>query len=283
MNFFESLPAFSQQLIIDWTPGILKLLGKLVYAVVILLVGRWASYRVQDVCLAVMRKAKIDEALSLFLASLVRYAVLAAAIIAALEKLDIRTASLLAVFASAGLAVGLALQGSLSNFAAGTMILFFRPFTKGDQIEAAGKVGAVDEIGIFTTRLTTASNESVIIPNSMITGGCITNFTARGYRRCQVMVGVSYGEDIARVVSVLQQAAEKNSLGLSEPPAGVFFDDLGASSLNFKVSLHASNENFWPALHELRSQIFNDLNEAKIEMPFQQVVVHQPVARSSAG
>lgn len=275
MNFFDFSPETTQQLIIGWTPGVLSLMGKLLYAVAILFVGQWLAGRCDALAVRLLQNAKVDESLSIFLGALVRYAVLAATVIAALEKLDIRTASLLAVFASAGLAVGLALQGSLANFAAGTMILFFRPFTKGDFVEAGGKTGSVEEIGLFTTTLLTPNNEVVIVPNSSVTGNNITNYTAKEVRRGEVGIGVAYGENAKQVVDILQQAAEKNSLSVEDPAPGVYFDAFGASSLNFKVRAFAKQADYWNMLHELRIQIHEDLNEAGVEIPFDQIVVHQ--------
>jgi small conductance mechanosensitive channel len=252
MNFFETMPASTRQLILLWGPGLLQLLGKLFYAVLIFMVGRWLSVRLQNFTRALLLKSRVDAALSDFLSSLVRYAVLAATIIAALEKLDVKTASLLAIFASAGLAVGLALQGSLSNFAAGTMILFFRPFTKGDRIETAGKQGVVDEIGIFTTRLVSGENEIIIIPNSSITGGTIINFSARGERRGLVLVDVKDSDDLATLSNVLHQAAEQNSLRSQAFVPQVFLQD--QSKLAVRIAMPAAEHE--AAMAELRARVF---------------------------
>ena len=275
MEFFNSLPQGTQEIIKDWGPSILALFGKLFYAALILVVGRWIGRRLQDLTRQLLGKAKVDEMLSQFLSVLVYYSILAATIIAALEKVGIRTASLLAVFASAGLAIGLALQGSLSNFAAGTMLLFFRPFKSGDLVEAGGKVGVVDHIGLFTTKLITLNNEEVIVPNSSITGDCITNYTAKESRRAEVDIGVAYGEDLKKVVEVLKSAALKNTKAVEEPAPGVYLAEFGASSVNFKVRAFVKPPDYFPMLHELRVQVYEDLNDAGIEIPFDQIVVHQ--------
>jgi small conductance mechanosensitive channel len=251
MTFFEDLPVSTRQLIILWGPGLLELLGKLVYAFLIFMVGRWLSARLENVVRALLLKARVESALSDFLSALVRYAVIAAAVIAALEKLDVKTASLLAVFASAGLAVGLALQGSLSNFAAGTMILFFRPFTKGDQVEIAGKTGIVDEIGIFTTRLVSRENETIIIPNSSVTGGTIINFSARGSRLGEVVVELKADEDSRSLAVRLEDIATKNSLQAPDTRAQVYWKDLNKLAVRIQAPAHQYEE----ALSELRSQI----------------------------
>lgn len=260
MNFFDALPASSRQLILLWGPGLLELLGKLVYAILIFLVGRWLSARLGSFTRTLLLKSRVDAALSDFLSSLVRYAAMAATIIAALEKLDVKTASLLAIFASAGLAVGLALQGSLSNFAAGTMILFFRPFTKGDRIEVAGKQGVVDEIGIFTTRLVSGENETIIIPNSSITNGTIINFSMRGERRGSVVVDLKDSDDLASLTTVLQQAAEKNSLRSPGFQPEVFFQD--QSKLAVRIAMPPAQHE--AAVAELRRQIFEDVHAYRV-------------------
>lgn len=275
MEFFNSLPQGTQDIIKDWGPSVASLFGKLLYAAVILMVGRWIGKKLEGVTRQLLNKARVDEMLSQFLSVLVYYSVLAATIIAALEKVGIRTASLLAVFASAGLAIGLALQGSLSNFAAGTMLLFFRPFQAGDKVDAGGKVGRVESIGLFTTSLITDNNEVVIVPNSAITGNCITNFTAKESRRGEVDIGVAYGEDVRKVAELLEKSAKKNSKAVAEPPPGVYLAEFGASSVNFKVRAFVKPADYWAMLHELRVQVYEDLNEAGVEIPFDQIVVHQ--------
>lgn len=259
MNFFESLPDSTRQLVLLWGPGLLQVLGKLLYAIAILWVGRWLSLRLQNFIRGLLLRSRVDAALSDFLSALVRYAAMAATIIAALEKLDVKTASLLAIFASAGLAVGLALQGSLSNFAAGTMILFFRPFTKGDRIEAAGKQGVVEEIGIFTTRLVSGENDTIIIPNSSVAGGIIINYSARGERRGVVVIDVKEDDDLDQLSQVLKGAAEKNSQRSSASEPQVFLQD--QNKLAVRIAMPAAAHE--PAMAELRRQIFDDLRAAR--------------------
>ena len=261
MNFLESLPASTRQLVLLWGPGLLQLLGKLLYAIVIFVVGRWLAGRLQTLSRAVLMRAGVDPALCDFLSSLVRYAALAATVIAALEKLDVKTASLLAIFASAGLAVGLALQGSLSNFAAGTMILFFRPFTKGDRVEVSGRQGVVDEIGIFTTRLVSAENETIIIPNSSVTGGIIVNYTDRGERRVSATVDLKEDDDLDALTGLLFSAAEVNSQRSSDVPPQVSFSD--SSKLTLRMAVPAAQHE--AAQAELRRTLFLKLQAFRAE------------------
>lgn len=248
---------------------------KLIIAIVLFMIGKMVAGWVQSIVKTLLRKAKVDEALTGFLSSLARYAVLAATIIAVLDQVGIQTTSLLAVFASAGLAIGLALQGSLSNFAAGTMILGFRPFKIGDVINAGGVSGCVEDIGLFTTTLLTLDNEVIIVPNSGITGGNIQNFTSKDFRRVSTDIGIAYGEDVHKAEKVLLAAASKNSLRRPEPEPNVFLTGFGASSIDFNVRVYVDNANYWGAINELRKQVYDDLNEAGIEIPFNQIVVHQ--------
>lgn len=246
-----------------------------VIAIAILVVGWIASKLFEKWVVAGVRRSKIDEALGRFLGGLTRYAILAATFIAALGAVGLQTTSLVAIFASAGLAVGLALQGSLANFASGVMILFFRPFGLGDFVVAGGKTGTVDDIGIFVTTLVTPDNEKVIIPNKKVTDDVITNYTARGQRRGGVDVGVAYGADVAKVLEVLLAAAKKADLVLDDPEPAVAFVGLGASSLDFKVLTWSKSADYLGMLHNVRHGVYDGLNAAGIEIPFNQIVVHK--------
>ncbi|MCB9671656.1 MAG: mechanosensitive ion channel [Alphaproteobacteria bacterium] len=245
-------------------------------ALVILIVGWIIAGRVEAAIRAVGNKRSLDVALSGFLASMARYTVIAATVIAALGKVGVETASLMAIFASAGLAVGLALQGSLSNFASGVMILFFRPFTVGDVISAAGETGAVHDIGLFATTLINPSNHKIIVANSAITSGNITNFTTLGTRRTTVEFGVAYGSDIDRVCAVAKKAAMTCPVVILDPaePA-VAFTALGASSLNFACHSWSKASDWLACQHQVRKAIYDALNAEGIEIPFDQIVVHQ--------
>ena len=168
------------------------LISNLIYGVIILAAGWMVSKWTNRLVHTMLRKTKTEESLARFLASIAQYIVLAATLIASLNQVGVQTTSLVAILASAGLAVGLALQGSLSNFASGVMILGFRPFMLDDFVEIGGKSGNVEDIGLFMTRLVTVNNELVLVPNSSITGNTITNYTAKGVRRCVIDIGVGY-------------------------------------------------------------------------------------------
>ncbi|MEE8589784.1 MAG: mechanosensitive ion channel family protein, partial [Spirochaetia bacterium] len=181
----------------------MPLIINIIYAIIIFVVGWTISRWVHVLLLKALKKAEIDEALTRFLASISQYLVLAATVIVALDKVGIETTSLVALLATTGLAIGLALQGSLAHFASGVMILFFRPFALGDWITAGGQAGKVDDIGLFATTILTPDNEKIILPNSAITDGSIVNHTTRGTRRGNIELGIAYGSDLAQAMEVM--------------------------------------------------------------------------------
>lgn len=245
------------------------------YAIAIFIIGWFASKLVHRLVITALHTTRVEEALARFLASIAQYIVLAATVIASLNRVGVQTTSLVALLASAGLAVGLALQGSLSNFASGVMILGFRPFILGDVVEIGGKSGSVADIGLFMTRLVTANNETILVPNSSVTGGIIVNYTALGVRRAVVEVGVAYGEDVRKVQRVLREVAESLENSLKDPAPSVALDNFGPSSLNFQVRAYAKTDTYWGMLEELKMRIYEALSENEIDIPFNQIVVHQ--------
>lgn len=240
--------------------------------------GWIASKWVHSVALKTIARRNFDKALGHFVASIARYSVLAATVIAALGAVGVEATSLVAIFASAGLAVGLALQGSLSNFASGVMILVFRPFELGDVITAGGHTGGVHDIGLFATTLITPDNQKITVPNSAITGGTITNITTLGTRRGAVDVGVAYGADVDQVIAILQRAAKSADLVLQGPAPAVAFVGLGASSIDFTVLTWSRSGDYLGMLHNVRREIYNALNDAGVDIPYNQIVVHQAAA-----
>jgi small conductance mechanosensitive channel len=250
------------------------LVAGVIVALVIFIVGwmiaKWAS----AITLRGLRRGKVDEALARFLSSVAQYTVLAAVAIAALGAVGVQTTSLVAIFGAAGLAVGLALQGSLSNFASGVMILLFKPFVLDDKITAGGHTGLATDIGLFATTLMLPTNEKIIIPNSGITGGSIVNHTTVGTLRGTVEVGVAYGANVGQVIDVLGAAARKADLVLADPAPAVAFTDMAASSINFSVHGWCKAADYTAMLHNLRRAIYEELNAAGIEIPYDQVVIH---------
>ncbi len=225
--------------------------------------------------LKALRRAKVEETLARFFASLAQYAILAFALIASLDKAGVETTSLAAVVAAAGLAVGLALQGSLGNLASGVLLLFFRPFSIGDKISTAGHKGEVEDIGLFATILSTPAKQRIIIPNGSITRDSIVNHTSAGKIRSTISIGVAYGSDIDHVCKVLAEAALSAKFVLAEPAPIAGFLDMAASSLNFVVFCWSDSAVEVPMQHYVRRAIYNRLNEEGIEIPFDQLVVHK--------
>ena len=244
-------------------------------ALVIFIVGWIASKWVHALALRAARKSQLDEALARFLSAMAQYAVLAFAVIAALSKVGVQTTSLVALLGAAGLAVGLALQGNLGNFASGVMLLFFRPFTLEDKVRVAGEDGQVKNIGLFASTLRTPSNQEKIVPNGAITSAVIINYTARGTLRGGIAVGIAYGSDVQRAMAVMVEACQSVDSVLDDPAPSVNFSGFGASSLDFEVRPWSATEDYLGMLHDVRIALYDALNAAEIEIPFDQIVVHQ--------
>lgn len=259
----------------DWLEPYLPSIMNLIFGFLIMVVGWAISKWVHRALLGVLRRAHVEEALARFLSTLAQYGVLAATVISALNRVGVQTTSLVALLASAGLAIGLALQGSLSSFASGVMILFFRPFTLGDIVQLSGHQGKVEDIGLFQTRLAAFEGETVIIPNSSITTNPIINYSARGVRRATIDVGVAYGSDIETVLAKLQNATVKVEKGLQEPKPFLLFSGLGASSLDFRVGVWCQAADYNETLTALRLEVYRQLDAAGIEIPFPQLVLHR--------
>jgi len=244
-------------------------------ALIIFVVGWIVSKWVYAFCLRAARRSKMDEALARFLSSMAQYAVLAFAVIAALSKVGVQTTSLVALLGAAGLAVGLALQGNLGNFASGVMLLFFRPFTLEDKVRVAGEDGQVKSIGLFATTMKTPSNEEKIVPNSSITSDVIINYTSQSMLRGGIAVGIAYGSDVNQAMAVMIEACKSVESVLGDPAPSVNFSGFGASSLDFEVRPWATTDDYLGMLHEVRIALYEALNAAEIEIPFDQIVVHQ--------
>jgi len=247
---------------------------QVVGAIVILIVGWIAAGILSGTARKGMKKAGLDAALVGFVANLVKWAIVIFAVIAALRKFGVETTSFVAVLGAAGFAVGLAMQGSLSNFAAGVLLLVFRPFKVGDFINAAGSAGAVAEIGIFTTILNTPDNQRVIIPNAAVTGGTIVNVTANETRRVDLTAGIAYGADIAKAKSVLEEILAGHEKVLKDPAPTVQVVELADSSVNFVVRPWVKTGDYWTVYFDVTRAIKERFDAAGIEIPFPQRDVH---------
>ncbi|MEM1249747.1 MAG: mechanosensitive ion channel domain-containing protein [Acidobacteriota bacterium] len=254
-----------------WVPTIIGAAIALGIFIIGWIVSKWAY----SLVLRVLRNRSVDEAVSRFLAGMAQYAVLAAAVITALGKVGVPTTSLVALLGTAGLAVGLALQGSLSHFAAGVMTLLFRPYTIGDIITTAGHTGQVEEIGLFATTMLTPDNDTIIVPNGEATSSSIVNHSKLGNRRANISIGVAYGTDIEKALQVITDCLKTTEKVLEEPAPSCAFGGFGASSLDLLARPYALPGDYPGMQHNARISIYNALNNAGIEIPFDQIVVHQ--------
>jgi small conductance mechanosensitive channel len=247
---------------------------KIVAAIVIFIVGRWVAKALKRLAVRMMKKAKVEETLTSFVGNLTYIALLVFVIIAALNQLGVQTTSFIAIIGAAGLAIGLALQGSLANFAAGVLMIIFRPFKVGDYIEAAGVAGVVEEIEIFTTQLKTPDNKTIIIPNASVTGGSITNFSAKDTRRVDMVIGVGYGDDLKRVREVLEEILAKDDRIIADPAPTIGVLELGDNSVNFAVRPWVKTGDYWGVYFDVTETVKRRFDQEGISIPYPQRDVH---------
>ncbi|ARP37258.1 small-conductance mechanosensitive channel MscS [Vibrio syngnathi] len=246
----------------------------IISALIILFIGNLIVKAVANSVSKVLQKKKMDRAVVEFVHGLVRYLLFVIVLIAALGRLGVQTASVVAVIGAAGLAVGLALQGSLSNFAAGVLIVAFRPFKSGDYVEIGGVAGSVDSIQIFQTVLTTPDNKMVVVPNGSVIGSPITNYSRHDTRRIDLMIGVSYNADLQKTKALLTKICESDERVLKEPGVKVGVHTLADSSVNFVVRPWVSTADYWNVYFDLMQAIKEGLDNEGIEIPFPQMDVH---------
>ena len=252
-------------------------------AIAVLFLGRIAAKWARRSVRAVLERGKMDPTLVPFVSSLVYYLVMAFVVIAVLGMVGIQTASLVAVLGAAGLAVGLALQGTLSNFASGVMLLVFRPFHRGDYVEAAGVAGSVETVGIFTTTLTTPDNVGVVIPNSAVWGRTIKNYAANPTRRVDMVVGISYSDDIQVAIDTITRILREDARVLTDPEPVVAVNELADSSVNLVVRPWCKREDYWALRFALTRSFKEELERAGCSIPFPQQDVHMhQVERNAA-
>ena len=243
-------------------------------ALAIFYVGKMVISMVVRGLRKVMRRQKVEKTLETFVCNLVRTVLLLFVIIAAIGQLGIETTSFIAVFGAAGLAVGLAMQGSLSNFAAGVLIVLFRPYRVGDFIEAAGINGVVEQVQILTTVLKTGDNKQIIVPNGQIMDSIITNYSANDTRRVDMVVGVSYGDDLDKVRSTIQELVAAEERILDEPACTIAVSALADSSVNFVVRPWVKTSDYWGVMFDLTEAIKKRFDKEGISFPFPQQDVH---------
>ena len=247
---------------------------KIITALVIFIVGRIAVNIIVKILKKVMDKAHVDVTLTKFITSLARIFLMMAVVIATLQSLGVDTTSMVAILGAAGLAIGLALQSSLSNFSAGVMLIIFRPFKSGDFIEAGGASGIVEEIHIFNTMMRTADNKEIIIPNSNIMGGNITNYSAKETRRVDMVFGIGYGDDLKKAKSILDQIVKSDDRILADPAPVIAVSELADSSVNFVVRPWVKSGDYWNVLWETTEKVKLTFDAEGISIPFPQRDVH---------
>ncbi len=247
---------------------------RILIAAAIFVVGRWVAKLITRMVRRAMQKADVEETLLTFLGNLVYYVLLAAVVIATINQLGIQTTSLLAVLGAAGLAVGLALQGSLSNFAAGVMIVVFRPYRVGDFIEAGGVAGVVEQVQIFTTVMRTGDNKKIIVPNSQIMAGEITNYSANPTRRVDLVAGCGYDDDIDKVRKILEDICAGDERILDDPAPTIAVSELADSSVNFVVRPWVNSGDYWGVYFDVTEQIKKRFDAEGIAIPYPQRDVH---------
>lgn len=251
------------------------LLPNLVLASVILIVGLWIIRFINRLVRKFFDRKDYDPTLESFLQSFIKIALKVLLAVLVVTQLGVKTSSLVAMIGAAGLAIGLALQGSLANFAGGVLILLFKPFRIGDWISAQGVDGAVKEISIFNTKLNTFGNQIAIIPNGQLANGNIINYNAESTRRENYIVGISYESNIKTAKDILLDICANDSRILKDPVPEVYVDSLGDSSVNLTLRFWAPNDVFWPARFHLIEQSKIRFDEAGIEIPFPQRVIHE--------
>ncbi len=243
-------------------------------AIVIFIVGKIIARVISNGIRKLMRSQEVDKILESFVCNLAYWALMTFVIIAAINQLGVETTSLIAIMGAAGLAVGLALQGSLSNFAAGVLIVMFRPYKVGDFVEAAGISGVVVQVQILTTVLRTGDNKQIVVPNGQIMDSIITNYSANDTRRVDMVVGVSYDDNIDKVRATIKSLVDADSRILKDPECLIAVSELADSSVNFTVRPWVKTANYWAVMFELTEAIKKRFDQEGISFPFPQQDVH---------
>jgi len=246
----------------------------LVTALLIFYIGKWLAGLAQRTLEAILRKKAVDDVLVDFLGNIVFSLIMIAAIVAAIDTLGIPATSFMAIIGAAGLAIGLALKDSLSNFASGVMLVLFRPFTKGDFIDAGGVMGTVDEVRLVSTTLTTGDNKLITVPNALMYTSTITNYSAKDTRRIDLVFGVSYDDDLKAAAAVLKQVCQQHPQILEQPATKIFVTNLGDSSVDFAVRPWVKSADYWTVRAEILETAKGELEAAGCNLPYPQTDVH---------
>lgn len=258
-----------KKLVLEYSP-------KIFFAFIILFIGLWAASMITKFTKKILKKRKVEDTLANFAGNLLFWTLRVLVFITFISKLGIETSSFVAILGAAGLAVGLALQGSLSNFAGGILIILFKPFKVEDVIETQGVIGLVKEIQIFNTRLQTADNKTIYIPNGILSNGVVTNYTQEGIRRVDIVIGVDYSSDLQLVKKTITEVMLKNPQVLKEPEATTFVLDLASSSIDMAIRPWATVEDYFKVRSEVIEACIIAFDAANIEIPYpHQVEIHK--------
>ncbi len=247
---------------------------KIILALLVFIIGRWVAKLLTKTLERIMTKGNVDQMLVSFLGNITYTALLAVVALAALEQLGVNTTSALAILGAAGLAVGLALKDSLSSFAAGVMLIIFRPFQLGDFIEAGGIAGLVEEIRIFHTVLKTGDNREITMPNAQIYSGTIVNYSARDTRRIDLVIGIGYDDDIKKARDLITQVLEADETVMQDPAPTIMLMELGASSVDFAVRPWVKSSVYWTTRAALLEAIKESFDNAGVSIPYPQQDIH---------
>lgn len=247
---------------------------KVIGAILILLIGRYAAKLASKLLMRVLTKAKVDATLVPFIDNLAYTAMLVFVAVAALDQVGVQTASFIAVLGAAGLAVGLALQGSLANFASGVLLLIFKPFRVGDFVEIGGVQGTVQAIQIFNTVLNSPNNVRIVVPNGAVTGGSISNYTINGTRRVDLTISVSYEDDLRKARRVIEGVLSTDPRILADPAPVVAVHEMASSSINFVVRPWVKTADYWKVYWDLTEKLKVAIDDNGLTIPFPQQDVH---------
>ncbi|MDK2772593.1 MAG: mechanosensitive ion channel [Flavobacterium sp.] len=258
-NYFELI----KNLLIEYSP-------KVITALILLFVGLWVVSIITKTFKKIMVKKEVEITLANFLGNIVFWTLRVLLFVIVISKLGFETSSLVAILGAAGLAVGLALQGSLSNFAGGVLIILFKPFKVHDVIEAQGEIGTVQEIQIFNTRLLTANNQTIYIPNGILSNGIIKNYTQEGIRRADLNIGIAYNSDIRKAKEVIMEVLNNHPKILTEPAPSVIVKELADSAINLGIRPWSKSEDFLEVSSETLIECKLALDKVNISIPFPQ-------------
>ncbi|MDP5056679.1 MAG: mechanosensitive ion channel [Marinomonas hwangdonensis] len=258
----------------EWTPWLIDNMVNLVVGLVVFFAGKFVASKVSQWCEKRLLKASVDQAVAGFASSILYALMFAGVVLMALGQIGVQTTSFIAILGAAGLAVGLALQGSLSNFASGVLIILLRPFRSGDFIDAGGQMGTVNRIELFHTYLKTPDNRVIIVPNSAVMDGSIVNFSRESTRRLDLVIGISYDADIRLAKQIMQEIVDADERILKEPSCLIAVSELADSSVNFFLRPWVASGDYWTVRADLLEKIKYTFDERGVGIPYPQMDVH---------